>query len=210
MKSAAPQTLNELFDDLQVVEEDVRKVIIENYQASSKIYYASLVLWGAANRTISQCRGFASMVRDKNFTCSSAILRMQLDTVLRLYGGLRFGHIDEYADKIMDGQRVSDLKSHDGKRLFDTMLVKELSKQLPWISTVYDQSSGSIHLSRRHVLLAMGELNPDGSVEMQIGPSDRYVGDDLFLEVGQAFLHTTYLAIQMISEWNSRIPPERA
>jgi hypothetical protein len=146
------------------------------------------------------------MLEGQNLTCASAILRMQLDTVLRLYAGIRYGHIGQFAERIMQNERISNLKSNDGKRLFDKLLVSELSQQLPWISTVYDRSSGSIHLSRRHVMLALGTLEEDGSIQLQVGPADKHVGDEIFLELGQAFLHTTYLAIQMISEWYKRIP----
>ncbi len=201
-----PQSLEEVFSGLEKIEGDVLSLFESHTSSSSTFYNANLVLWGVGNRTISQCRGFASMLRDRNFSCSSAILRMQLDTVLRLYAGFLYGHIGEYAEKIFAGAVISTLRSKSGKRLYDRFLVKELAKQQPWIKPVYENCSGSIHLSQRHIMLALGEVSDDGSIQMQIGPSDRHVDEQLFLELGQAFLHTTVLSIQMIDEWHMAIP----
>ncbi len=58
-------------------------------------------------------------------------------------------------------------------------------------------------------MLAMGRLKDDGSIQLQIGPTDEHIGDEIFLELAQAFLHTTYFAIQMISEWYRSIPASK-
>lgn len=198
-------SLEEIFKELDGLEDQIRDLFQSRTEAGGPIYGAHFLLWGAGNRSISQCRGFASMLRDQNFTCSSAILRMQLDTVLRLYGGFMYGNIAEYAEKILNGDVVSKLRASNGKKLQDRVLVEDLSKQQPWISSVYERSSGSIHLSRRHIMLAMTDVADDGTLSLQMGPSDKGVRPEYYVELGQAFIHTTKLAIEMIEMWYNNI-----
>ena len=201
MTGDLPKNLGDIPPIIRELEERFLQVFHLRMRTPSNIYLPHFLLWGAGNRSISQCRGFANMLNERNFSCAAAILRMQLDTVLRLCGGIIYGNISEYTEKILAGEKISSLKSSQGDRLHDRFLVDELSKQLPWIKNVYDRCSGSIHLSKRHIMLAIDQIDDSGHVSMQIGPSDKNLDDATFLELGQAFAHTSFLVLQMIEEW---------
>ena len=47
------------------------------------IYAFDLFANGAANRSLGLSTGFRTMIREKNFICAGALVRLQLDTAFR-------------------------------------------------------------------------------------------------------------------------------
>lgn len=127
---------------------------------------------------------------------------MQLDTALRLWAGFMYGNLATFAEHVHGGGSVRKLKSSRGLPLTDRTLVDDLAKQYPWVARVYAATSGSIHLSERHInlVLHVADEDPPG-LSVRMGPEDELVSDDIFLESCEAFAAITRLVIDIIDRW---------
>ena len=92
------------------------------------------------------------MIRDQNFICAGALLRLQLDTALRIMAGFIVEEPHKFADAVMAGSRINRMKDREGKRMTDRYLVTKMSKNFPGVETVYEQTSNYIHFSNIHIL----------------------------------------------------------
>lgn len=110
-----------------------------------------LILTGMAQRSICLVHGFASMVEERNGMCALGLVRMQIDTLMRLYGCTLVSDIRPVVPHILSGEPFFKLRSRDGKELRDSYLRQVTSEQFPWLDRAYKFTSEFIHFSGRHV-----------------------------------------------------------
>lgn len=160
------------------------------------IYLSHLVLASIVERTLSNIHGFLLLMENKNFLCAASILRQQLDTAMRMYA---FHLVDDpnlLAAHILEGARFNKFKCREGKALRDGYLKDKLSEHYQWVASVYDNTSGIVHLSSRH---ASATIVSTESSEEQLnsmlfkvsGLSDRPKED--FREIFRAFAESLRL-----------------
>ena len=113
-----------------------------------------------------------------------------------------YGNLAAFAEHVHAGGHVRKLKSSAGLALTDRTLVDDLTTQYPWVARVYEATSGSIHLSSRHISLALHVDDEDPpNVSVQIGPEDRMVQPEIFFESCEAFAAITRLVLNIIDRW---------
>ena len=178
------------------------------YQAhvSGPIGYQHFYLFGIARRALAQSFAFRAMIRDRNSLVASSLIRMQLDTVLRLYALFWVDDPEQFAAKVYKGTPINKLKSADGKLLSDKYLRDRLAARNDWMSAVYAETSGYIHFSNRHIQAALKLIDaPSGHVELQIGPQD--VGQPIayYGELLRAFRHLNMMIPVAAGDWFSRL-----
>ena len=150
------------------------------------------ILWAAAQRSIDHVLGFDHLIRNGNVTCAFAIMRMQLDILIRLYGI----HIAADRQKAYESFRkltpLSKLKDSQGKRLTDSYIVGRLGQRYEWMERVYKSTSRFVHFSGKH---AYAIMTPDSSDSLAfrfaIGPEVNNRGLGHYKEGIVAFAHTT-------------------
>ena len=87
-----------------------------------------LYLCASLNRTMSLLEGFISMIESENFLCAAPFLRLNLDTLLRLFASKMFnGTVHEFSEQFIDGTRIDTLKDEQGKQLRDGYIVDVIS-----------------------------------------------------------------------------------
>jgi hypothetical protein len=138
--------------------EEFRELGMRFLSGQPNMFLATFLIIGALKRTLSQAAGICEMVRSRNTVCAMGLLRMQLDTVLRLHAMGLHGDMDVFADAVHNGVKVSNLKSADGIKLTDAYLHQSLSERFPWVSRVYSATSGYVHLSRSHFYQAIRDF----------------------------------------------------
>ena len=121
----------------------------------AKIWGVDLVVAAVINRSIALINGYTKMVEDRNVLCSNALLRLQLDNIIRLYACWLVDDPHSIAVLLLDGKPLKKVKSKDGKPLSDAYLASQASKLYPWLNNVYTKTSGFIHLST-----VTGQLKP--------------------------------------------------
>lgn len=185
----------------------------EIFQAGAPIMMVDLTLLAAAKRTLALSSGFRLHMRQHNFTCAAALMRMQLDTALRLYAGsLMAEGPAQYFQDVFDGKPVDRMKDAHGQRLTDSYLAKRLNEKYPWVQSVYKNLCDVAHLSNRHIFSTMSKLNDEErSFELSIMPSDPERPDEHYFEILDAFLSCMKVNVVLIRSWlKAKVPPKAA
>jgi hypothetical protein len=165
-----------------------------------------LYLFGIARRALALSVAFRKMIIDRNSLVASAILRMQLDTVLRLYALFWVADPEDFATRVFKGSPINKLKAADGQLLRDGYLRDRVAKQNDWVRTVYAETSGYIHFSHRHIMAAVEILDSQsGDAELRIEPHDFDKPISYYGELLRAFLHLNLMIPVAAEDWFSRL-----
>lgn len=166
---------------------------------NDNMYQSDLFLLGAMRRTQAQSRGFRDLIAARNFPCAAAIVRLQIDTAMRINGLSLVENIDEFCAALMDGKRYNQQKDRDGKKLTDAYLRQRLAETYPWINPVYETTSDLIHLSTKHLYTSIVRTDDETrTVYFQIGDQDPPRADDAYFEAMDGFFEATKLAGMLI------------
>ncbi|MCC6425701.1 MAG: hypothetical protein IT435_02650 [Phycisphaerales bacterium] len=144
------------------------------------------------------------MIEDRNLVCAGGLLRMQLDTALRFHAAWLVEDCHEFACEVLQGTRIDKLTDRSGKRLHDFYLVECMSGEdgCDWISRVYRETSGYVHLSDKHLFQTFTSVDEDErTVEVKIGATDHEWPEEIYLEVVDAFLAATRLFVKYLQGW---------
>lgn len=185
-------------------EEAIKKVFFDYFKVNTPLTYASFFGMGIGRRALALSSGFRLMVEHRNSLCALPIVRMQLDTSLRLYAGFFVSDHQKFCNEVFHGKQINKMKTHDGVLMTDSYLVKEVSKRNPWMIDVYQCTSGYIHFSNRHILAALQK--DDGmNVKMTIGPADLDREPKHFLEPMRCVHHLNLIIEFALKDWFSRM-----
>lgn len=175
-------------------------------EGRNPIHALDLLAAAALNRAVSLLRAFCMLLRERNYETAAAVVRLQLDTALRLYAGTLVEDADAFAERVIQGERVSDIKGRDGKRLSDRRLVCNLSEELglPWVTNLYDRTCGWVHFSRAHILATVKDLGEEGAFELRVGGTSTHVPQKRQLEAIDACRRSTGLVVHVVRSWISQ------
>jgi hypothetical protein len=153
---------------------------------------ADFFIMGAMRRTLAQARGFRDLIKTRNFPCAAALLRLQLDTAMRVNALSMVEDPDAVCKAVLEGEQFNRLKSRDGQKLSDAFLREKLAEEHPWISMVYKQTSDLVHLSGRHFQVSIaGTDDETGAAFFFISGHDPDRPDETYFEVVDAFFKAT-------------------
>lgn len=192
---------------IEIMKNDVLKVGKDILSAGGgQIRTSDLsVILGATKRTICHCSGFSTMIVDRNFICASSILRMQLDTALRIYACSLVNDLEDFSRCILRGERVDKYKDKDGKNLRDAYLVNQLSQTYPWVKNVYAVTSGFIHLSNKHFNQTIAKTDDKTHiVHFEISDKDVKRPPEVYIEVLEAFISSTDIILSFLRDWEDQ------
>jgi len=194
--------------------EDVAAGLLESERAIFDVFgkciksgkpltYADFFGMGIGRRALALSSGFRSMVEHRNSLCALPIVRMQLDTALRLYAGFFVTDHQQLCLDVLEGKQIDRLKSDDGSLMKDKYLVDRVAKRNPWMTDVYKLTSGYIHFSDRHIREAIrGE---GANAQMIIGPADVDREPKHFLEPMRCMHHLNLIIGFALKDWFLRM-----
>lgn len=166
------------------------------------LYGVDLVVIAVMHRSISLIDGFTRMVEEKNMLCVNALLRLQLDNVIRLHACWLVDNPHSMVLLLLEGKPLRKVKSREGKPLSDAYLVSEASKLYPWLKKVYEKTSGFVHLSQPHMIAPLTKIAEDGTVGMEVGSGlGREWKEDEVLESLSAFGEATKSVFHLCYSW---------
>lgn len=173
---------------------------------NANISLADMFVMGALRRTLAQAQGFRDLIAAKNFPCAAGILRMQLDTAMRVNALLLVADRDQFCNEVLSGARLNRLKDATGNKLADVYLLQKLAEDHPWISKVYEQTSDFIHLSGKHFYNSIATVDETTrTAHFAIGGKDPHRPDETYFEIVDAFFEASKIAgILMIAYFESR------
>lgn len=175
--------------------------LYQHHMANRPFGHQDLYLLGVARRALAQSQAFKKCVEDRNGLVAAALLRLQLDTVLRLYALYWVADPEEFAGRVFGGEQVDRLKAADGQQMKDRYLIDKLKDRNPWIEAVYKNTSGLIHFSDRHIHAAIRLEGDDGAAQFFLGPTNPEHTLADFQELLEAFFHCTGMVAVAAGDW---------
>lgn len=169
----------------------------------SKIHVLDMLAIPIYNRSMALIDGFITLI-DNNFICAAPIIRMQLDNFLRFYASTLVDDISEFVLRVMDGERISSFKDFNtGKKLSDAYLVKKVTVKVPWIPKLYQETSGYIHFSSKHIYNSAHSDKKDSMIiKMKVGKEDSIIPLELKIEAVDAMIEITKLLLDSLGRWS--------
>lgn len=166
------------------------------------VYAFDLLSFAVLNRSMSLTSGFITLMRKDNFVAAAPLIRIQLDNFLRYVAGWLVSDPHGFAVKILSGKHIKNIKTKEGKRMTDRFLVDEFSKEFKWIKSVYKNTSGYIHLSDKHMLINITELDSkQRTITSKISDKDDHIPEKFKVEAVVAFTEITKLVLYRTNSW---------
>lgn len=176
------------------------KELWEAYE--SKIYPLDFLANAVLKRSLSLIHGYCTLMEAKNFTCSTALLRLQLDNCLRFHAAWLVDNPHEFASKVLKGVPIKKQKDRKGKPMTDRYLVESLSAQYPWVKRVYEETSGFIHLSEKHIFMTFTDIDKESrEIAFTISNIDDHVAESFYYESACAFCSVIEVLFEYLYGW---------
>lgn len=129
-------------------------------------------LVGAAlRRSAALIDGFLLLVHAQNRFAAVPLIRLQLDSAMRIHACSLVADQQDFVRHLLEGGEPSKYSQHQGERLTDGFLHKQLTTKYPTTSEVYKDVSGYIHLSNHH-LFGLFDFEKLRDGELIIGDTD--------------------------------------
>jgi hypothetical protein len=131
--------------------------LMERYRSTGQVLYDACagelfpcdgLAMAVLDRSLNVLNSFVLLLRNHGYICGAALLRMQLDNVLRLNGVITSQDPHGIAAQIWSGTSLRTLKDRSGQKMTDARLVKLLAPRSPSVAQIYDQASRYVHLLR--------------------------------------------------------------
>lgn len=175
------------------------KDMIEAYGGA--LYPTDILATAALNRSMKTLKGFILLIDSKNIMCAGSLLRLQIDSCIRFFASFIVNDPHAFALKVLEGEQINKMVDKSGNKMRDAYLVEKISFFAPWITNVYKETSGYIHLSKKHYYNCIRATDEDRCIELHITEKDQYVTDELYVEAIRAFECTTILLFEFIYGW---------
>lgn len=200
--------MEEKLTTLEEISKEFETIGRELFEAcKGQLFPADAIFLASCNRALQVLHGFTLIINNGGYSCGVALLRLQLDSVLRLYGITITKDPHETANKIISGEKLSKIKDNSGKQLSDGHLVSLLTKQNSWLKHVYSLCSGYIHLSDTsfHHLLKKSEPVPESNERgIYIGSNESEIEIELKIELIHAFIVATQAIQEIMTQWTAK------
>ena len=174
-----------------------------------------IFLVGVAQRSYHLVDGFLGAFDEWNVTAAAPMIRMQIDSLVRVAYFATAPSADRIAMDVIAGVEFRHMKDTTGKKLTDFRLVELAADTHPWVKPVYEGTSGWVHLSPAHVHNAwkVGEAD-DGTVSLTgaIPMRPENIPLNGLLEMIGAMIQATEELFGYFESWESRkgLPPGTA
>jgi hypothetical protein len=175
--------------------------LYQHHMVDRPFGHQDLYLLGIERRTLAQSQAFKKCVEDRNGLVAAALLRLQLDTVLRIYALYWVADPEAFAGRVFAGEQIDRLKAADGKQMKDRYLIDKIKERNPWVEDVYKNTSGLIHFSDRHIHSAICLNGDDGPAQFLLGPINPEHTFADFQELLEAFFHCTGMIVVAAGDW---------
>jgi hypothetical protein len=152
------------------------------FYADSNWFGMDLLVSATLNRSLCLIRGFCDLLEGKNFVAGVPLLRLQIDNCIRLSAAWLVDDPHRFALDVFSGIPVKDQRDKSGNRMSDSYLVGKIAEQHPWVSKVYKNASGYVHLSDKHFFNAMQvDSEKNGTVVTKISDYDQFVPEESYI-----------------------------
>lgn len=152
------------------------------FAITSKTEVFDLFLISVLNRTVNLNKAFVGLIRDNNFIAAAPFIRINLDTLLRIYAsGISDFDRNTFALKVISGESIRKMKICNSKiNMQDVNLVEKISsvKDMEWVKDIYETGNSFIHFSDNIIFSSQKIRNQEErTIEFTIGMHDSYIDE---------------------------------
>ncbi|EMN02952.1 hypothetical protein LEP1GSC021_4714 [Leptospira noguchii str. 1993005606] len=182
------------FNDLTSNLQEIGKDAILGMKARNLLTTFDLFIIGMINRNLSLIEAVSYLHSQKNLIAVIPLLRIVLDSNLRLIGVFHCSDPFVYIEYFTKGESIRKLKSKDGQRLTDSYLVKKFSEMYPDSEDLYKKASGFVHYSNSllwRVIKPAEELEEDETgymVKIGIGKEFVILNEEDWVNINKTFI----------------------
>jgi hypothetical protein len=173
------EDVNMLLDELEIKIKTLTEVSKVSMLTPPGFYTFDIFVNGLLNRSVNLLKGFILLMRQNNFIAAAPLVRLHLDSLLRLYAPQLIDYnVDDFALKVIGGTSVRKLKDKENQKMTDTRLVKKISEHeaFNWVQKVYDTGNAYVHYSDQLVFAAMKVRDKDEQiVNFTVGQHDDFI-----------------------------------
>ena len=167
----------------------------------SKIPDIGWYVLAAIKKTASLSHAFCSLIQAKNTLAAASLIRLQLDTALRIFGLGCIQDIEMAGTHLMNDGSYRKLKSRDNKNLTDWELHRRLDEYYPGLSSVYEATSSYVHLTASHIKTGLSERPGTSTLFFHLNGTDDEQSDEWFADIVDSFDQATCLAAEIIEDF---------
>jgi hypothetical protein len=155
----------------------------------------------AIKKTASLSHAFCTLVRAKNTLAAAALVRLQLDTAMRMFGLTQVEDIETAGTWLMNDNSYRKLKARTGEALSDAFLHRTLDERYPGLSEAYEAASAYVHLSGQHIKTGLWSQEGSSILFFDLKRTDDARPDEWFADIIDAFDQATRLTAELIAEF---------
>jgi hypothetical protein len=163
-----------------------------------------VIMATALQRSRHLVEAYIPLLLQRNLSAGSALIRMQLDSVMRVNAVFLVTDPLELWDVLRTDRPWSSITDRNGKSLRDTYLHRKLSERFPWASDVYARMSGYVHLSRPHLEATASDTDAFLGMQIVQGPAGTNVTDEQLHENASLFMQVTSALLTVCDEYAAK------
>jgi hypothetical protein len=169
------------------------------------LWPTDILIFGVALRSFHLVEGFIQAFDSWNVTVAVPIIRMQIDSLVRIAYVAQAPDCDELATALMRGEQLRKMKTYDDptRNAYDGELVERAGRIYSWLPPVYDKSNEWVHLSDRLIFNATqpGADPDERSIVMRIPFPIERLPVSFLDEILGAMLETTRALFGWFELW---------
>lgn len=174
------ETLNQLLENIEQKSKAIPRLGLKIHTVTPNIQTFDLMIFSVLNRTINLNKAFISSMKDNNFIAAAPLIRINLDSLLRLFASrISEYSMNDFAEKILSGEHIRRMKYYNSKeKLTDTFLVNELTKveNMSWVRKVYDNGNSYVHFCDKTVFSSQQiNMSKERTLDFTIGENDIFI-----------------------------------
>lgn len=192
---------DEAWAELMKEHDRVSGVVLGSINSPEPDMPIEVIMATALQRSRHLLEAYIPMLLQRNLSAGSALIRMQLDSVMRVNAVFLVPDPLVLWEILRTDRPWSSIVDRDGQRLRDAYLHQKLSERFDWASDIYTRMSGYVHLSRPH--LEATASGTDSFLGMQIvqGPAGANVTDEQLHENAALFMKVTSALLTVCEEY---------
>ncbi len=189
-------------EKIQRVTDDLRKIPHEYLgPTGTKLPDIAWFVLAAINKTASLTHAFCALTRAKNTMVAASLIRLQLDTAMRMFGLSLVTDVECAGTLLMNDGSYRKLRSRDGEWLTDALLHRKLNEHYPGLSDAYEATSAYVHLSAMHIKTGLTGRPGTSTLFFDLTGTDDSRPDEWFAELVDSFDQATTLTGELIEDF---------
>ncbi|WP_162915533.1 hypothetical protein [Paraflavitalea soli] len=187
---------------LSCFEDKFKALAAAMMQAGNGLYPIDFYISGVVTRSLSLIFGFDTLIKSKNYLSAAHLVRTLLDNYLRLSALWLVTEPHKIATQVWEGTPINKIADRDGKKMTDSYLRDKAAETYPWITNVYNETSGFIHFSNKHIMNAtVPHKNKKMTMVTYFGKFDHEVTNESRIEATACMIEICNCICHAIFGW---------